>query len=62
MNCSLLLLLLQTLLPPHKCYLRVAYQIFDCFWLKYGNKIPKLKAPFYKDHILDAKLKKEDKE
>ena len=50
----------QVLVPPHKCFLRVAFQVFDCTWLKYGNRIPRLKAPVYRDHVAAAKVGKED--
>ena len=46
---------LQVLHKPHKCYLKVSSQLLDCFWLKYGNRVPKLKVS--RDHENMAKIK-----
>ena len=45
---------------PHKCFLRAADEIKNSFWLKYGNRIPQLKAPIYKDHSKEKENDKED--
>ena len=47
----------QAILKPHKCYLRVLSHVLDCFWLKYGNRVPKLDAPAFKDHRVEAKMR-----
>ena len=31
--------------------------VLDCFWLKYGNRVPKLDAPAFKDHRVEAKMR-----
>ena len=50
---------LQVVHPPHQGYLRIAREIENCAWLKYGNHRPQLKAPVYKDHT-KAKPETED--
>lgn len=47
--------------PPHKTFLHIASQIHDCFWLKHGNRVPKLNVPVFKDHVKDSKVPKEEK-
>eukprot|EP00095_Tigriopus_kingsejongensis_P005207 maker-scaffold408_size180710-snap-gene-0.32 protein:Tk05207 transcript:maker-scaffold408_size180710-snap-gene-0.32-mRNA-1 annotation:"hypothetical protein KGM_11275" len=51
----------QTLEPPHKCFLQITSQIHDCYWLKHGNRVPKLKSPVYKDHVKDAQVAPEER-
>eukprot|EP00094_Tigriopus_californicus_P000931 TCALIF_00901-PA protein Name:"Similar to SMYD4 SET and MYND domain-containing protein 4 (Pongo abelii)" AED:0.00 eAED:0.00 QI:115/1/0.87/1/0.85/0.87/8/36/396 len=51
----------EALEAPHKTFLHVASQIHDCFWLKHGNRVPKLNVPVFKDHVKDSKVPKEEK-
>ena len=44
---------------PHKCFLRAEEEIKNSLWLKYGNRVPLIKAPMYKDHIKEKKIESE---
>ena len=45
---------------PHKCFIMAVEGITNSLWLKYGNRVPLLKAPPYKDHSKEEKNKSDE--